>query len=123
MSETKNIDNQLNETDKFHTEDAILGQRLQECRIAANVTQKVIAEEAGLTTHYISAIERRVHKCNARTLIAYAKKCNVSLDYLVGLPNSSNIIIELKETLSGMDQNQQTRLLEFLKAYKDNSIP
>lgn len=119
MSDTQNIDNQLNETDKFHNEDAILGQRLQQCRIAANVTQKAIAEEAGLTTHYISAIERGVHKCNAKTLIAYAKKCDMSLDYIVGLTNGTNIMVELKEKISGMDAQQQQRLLEFLKVLKD----
>lgn len=105
------------------SEDEKLGQRMQQCRIDARITQSEMAKAIDLSEHYVSAIERGVHKCNARTLIAYAKKCNVSLDYLVGLPNNSNIIIELKETLSGMDQNQQTRLLEFLKAYKDNSIP
>ncbi len=119
MSETKIIENQLNETDQFHTEDAILGKRLQDCRIAANVTQKAIAEEAGLTTHYISAIERGVHKCNAKTLIAYAKKCDMSLDYIVGLPDGTNIMVELKEKISGMDTQQQQRLLEFLKVLKD----
>ena len=115
MSET-NIGNQLHETDKFHTEDALLGQRLQKCRIAANVTQADIAKEAGLTTHYISSIERGVHKCNAKTLIAYAKKCNLSLDYIVGLPNGTNIMVELKDRISGMDLQQQQRLLEFLNA-------
>ena len=118
MSET-NVGNQLNETDKFHTEDALLGQRLQSCRIAANVTQADIAQEAGLTTHYISSIERGVHKCNAKTLIAYAKKCNLSLDYIVGLPNGTNIMVELKDRISGMDLQQQQRLLEFLNALKD----
>ncbi len=105
--------------DQFHTEEALLGTRLAACRIEANVTQAEIAKEAGLSKHYVSAIERGLHKCNAKTLIAYAKTCNMSLDYIVGLPDGTNIMIELKEKISSMDIQQQQRLLEFLKVLKD----
>ena len=56
-------------------EDALrFGQMLQSYREGAKVTQQDIADATGLTKNYISSIERGVHKCNAQTFIAYAKK-------------------------------------------------
>lgn len=61
-------------------EDALrFGQMLQSYREGAKVTQQDIADATGLTKNYISSIERGVHKCNAQTFIAYAKKCGVTL--------------------------------------------
>ena len=66
-------------------EDALrFGQMLQSYREGAKVTQQEIADATGLTKNYISSIERGVHKCNAQTFIAYAKKCGVSLERVIG---------------------------------------
>ena len=60
--------------EKIDAEALQFGQMLQRYRESAKVTQQETADATGLTKNYISSIERGVHKCNAQTFIAYAKK-------------------------------------------------
>ena len=102
----------------INKEDEALGQRLQFYRERARVTQQDIAKDAGLTKNHISSIERGVHKCNAKTFIIYGQKCNVSLDILADMPDRTPMLIELKETISNLDLDQQTKLLEMIKSFQ-----
>lgn len=106
----------LSMPDIVNKEDEKLGQRLQFYREQAGITQKEIADASGLSKNYISAIERGVHKCNAKTFIIYGKKCNLSLDLLANLDSGSVILIELKNKISGMSIEQQQKLLDWLKS-------
>lgn len=101
--------------DKINEQARQFGQILQSYREAAKVTQQEIAEATGLTKNYISSIERGVHKCNAQTFIAYAKKCNVSLDEMAGLTEKSKLNRKLLQKLSKMSEDEQIRALQLLE--------
>ena len=103
---------------KIDREAEQLGQRLQRYRMSANVTQSEMGKACGLSKNYISSIERGVHKCNAKTFIIYGQKCNVSLDILADMPDRTPMLIELKETISNLDLDQQTKLLEMIKSFQ-----
>ena len=97
-------------------EDALrFGQMLQSYREGAKVTQQDIADTTGLTKNYISSIERGVHKCNAQTFIAYAKKCGVSLDEMAGLIPKFKLNRKLVQKLSDMSEDEQERVLKILE--------
>ena len=97
-------------------EDALrFGQMLQSYREGAKVTQQDIADATGLTKNYISSIERGVHKCNAQTFIAYAKKCGVSLDEMAGLVPKSKLNRNLIKKISEMSEDEQERALKILE--------
>ena len=78
-----------------------LGIRLQVCRKAKKVTQAEMAVACGLSKNYVLAMERRVNKCSAQTIISYANKLDMSLDGLVGRQpqNDNDILPELKRIL------------------------
>ena len=101
--------------EKIDAEALQFGQMLQRYREGAKVTQQDIADVTGLTKNYISSIERGVHKCNAQTFIAYAKKCGVSLDEMAGLIPKSKLNRKLVQKLSKMSEDEQERALKILE--------
>lgn len=105
---------------KIDREAEQLGQRLQRYRMSANVTQSEMGKACGLSKNYISSIERGVHKCNAKTFIAYGEVCKVSLDLLAGHSDSSSILVDLIDVLSTMTMKQQIQLLEIAKILSEN---
>ena len=100
--------------EKIDAEALKFGQMLQSYREQAKVTQQEIADATGLTKNYISSIERGVHKCNAQTFIAYAKKCNVSLDEMAGLVPKSKLNHKLLQKLSTMSKDEQERAIKII---------
>lgn len=104
--------------DKIDAEALHFGQMLQSYREQAKVTQQEIADATGLTKNYISSIERGVHKCNAQTFIAYAKKCGVSLDEMAGLTDKSKLNRKLIQKISEMSEDEQERALKILELMK-----
>ena len=103
-------------SEKINREDEELGQRLQVYREKAGITQQAIANACGLSKNYISAIERGVHKCNAKTFITYGRLCNVSLDILANLSDGEQMLLELRNIISGMSTEQQEKMLICLKS-------
>ena len=101
--------------EKIDAEALRFGQMLQRYRESAKITQQEIADATGLTKNYISSIERGVHKCNAQTFIAYAKKCGVSLDEMAGLVPKSKLNRKLAQKLSDMSEDEQERALKILE--------
>ena len=101
--------------EKIDAEALQFGQMLQRYRESAKVTQQETADATGLTKNYISSIERGVHKCNAQTFIAYAKKCSVSLDEMAGLIPKSKLNRKLVQKLSDMSEDEQERALKILE--------
>lgn len=90
-------------------------QEAEKSQESAKVIQQEIADTTGLAKNYISSIWRGVHKCNAQTFIAYAKKCGVSLDEMAGLIPKSKLNRKLVQKLSEMSENDQERALKILK--------
>lgn len=60
------------------------GKHLKELRLRANLTQKQLANETGLSERGIQNYELNSRKPTYEALIALADLFDVSLDYLVG---------------------------------------
>lgn len=59
--------------------------RLTEARRRSGITQSAVGRMAGKTKNSISQYERGARKPDPSTLYAYAKVCDVSADYLLGI--------------------------------------
>lgn len=70
-------------------QDIKLGENLQILRKELNYSQKDFAEFLGIPQPSLSAYENNRNSPTIEVLINIAKKCNVSLDWLCGLPTSS----------------------------------
>lgn len=60
-----------------------LGAVLKQYRRKARVTQEQIAKLAGLSTNYISCLERGIYHINGRTLLIYMVACDISVSDIV----------------------------------------
>ena len=58
-----------------------MGLRIQQARKAANFTQMQFAEKIGVSTQYISDLERGVVGCSTTTLVKICDTLAVSADY------------------------------------------
>ena len=95
-----------------------LGKKLQEYRKAKGITQAEMAKACGLSKNYISAVERGINNCSAKTLIAYAVKLDMSLDELIGKEKRNDIIPELLERVHSMSVKEQGKLLQIIDKLK-----
>ena len=94
--------------------DMNLGKKLQEHRKAKGITQAEMAKACGLSKNYISAVERGINNCSAKTLIAYATKLDISLDELVGREKRNKVDPELLERLHSMNVKKQKELIQII---------
>ena len=78
-----------------------IGPALKKYRKQAGVTQQEIAEAAGISKNYVSAIERGAHQPTANILITYARSCRFSLDEMVNLIPRSKV--DRKNKQDGLD--------------------
>lgn len=60
-----------------------MGMRIQQARKAASFTQMAFAEKIGVSTQYISDLERGVVGCSTATLIKICDTLDVSADYIL----------------------------------------
>lgn len=80
-----------------------LGKRLQEARLNAGLTQQQLCHQANLSFSTLTKIERGAIKApSIFTIKAIAGALNLSLDELVGSPNSANKNRRLQKTKSGV---------------------
>ena len=65
-----------------------IGERLQVVRVSQHISQTDIAKDIGVTSAYVSSLERGKTKLNLKTLLSYSRLCNVPADTLVriGMP-------------------------------------
>lgn len=90
----------------------VLVQRMQHFREEQKITQKQMADYLGLSSSYISAMERGLHTPNALTLIGYASKLQISIDDLVGQKNT--IKPELLTAIKQLSDKQQDQLVQII---------
>ncbi len=89
-------------------------------RIRLGITQEEAGTKSGVSFANISAIERNVQSCSAVTLIGYIRA--VDLDYAELDKNYNekadkrNIISELRERLESLNEVEQRRVLDIVKA-------
>ena len=67
----------------------MIGERIRNTRISANMTQEQLAKISGLRQFHISRIEMgHIKELKSGTLVALAHALKVSTDYLLGLEES-----------------------------------
>lgn len=64
--------------------DVIVGERVRQARIDANMTQEELASKLGYTKQWLSAKEHGIYKMSFADAIKLADACNVSVESFVG---------------------------------------
>ena len=79
----------------------IIGNNIAKYRDAAGLTQVMLAEKIGISTAFISRVERGQKKMKVETLYATSKVLNVSVDALLSIDNSTAQMANIKQLLTG----------------------
>lgn len=93
-----------------------LGQRLQEFREQAGVTQAELSERAGSSKNYLSAIERGVNKLTVPVLLEYCDALHKTPNELLGFDDGKKHNHELLDIIDTFDKEQYERAIRVLKA-------
>ena len=81
-------------------------QRLNELLKKNNITQSELAKEFNVNQITISQYERGTRQISLDMLINYAKKFNVSTDYILGLTKNPTPNYDIKNQLNISGQNK-----------------
>lgn len=99
-----------------------IGQKIKEAREQAHITQSELAKVIGLSTHYVSALERGIKTPKLETFVAIAKVLGVSTDWLLQseLGSTVNILVsDVSATMSKLPEDTQIRILRAIRAFSD----
>lgn len=79
----------------------IIGKNIARYREAAGLTQATLAEKIGISTAFVSRVERGQKKMKVETLYATAKVLNVSVDALLSTESSEAQLANINQLLAG----------------------
>ena len=99
-----------------------IGQRIKAAREQAHITQSELAKIIGLSTHYVSAIERGIKTPKLETFVAITKALGISADWLLQseLGTTVNILVsDVSATMSKLPEDTQIRILRAIRAFSD----
>ena len=86
-----------------------MGLRISKLRVAAGLSQILLAEKAGISRSQLSEIETEAKPANTRRLAAIAKALGVTVDQLFEPNAADDYLIELRGLMSDMlDEDRQT---------------
>lgn len=71
----------------------MLGERIKKARLAKGLTQKQLAEMLNITDATVNRYEKGIRKPDPEMLKAIADALNVSVDYLLGKTDISNVYV------------------------------
>lgn len=96
-----------------------IGSRIQQARKAAGFTQMVFSEKVGVSTQYISDLERGVVGASVPTIIKICDLLDVPTDYILrGIDPATNQPVELLLELQKYTPHQQELMLLGLKYFQ-----
>lgn len=98
--------------------DPRIGKRIKQCREKLGLTQEEFAEKTGLTTNYISTLERGASFPRCEKLILLINALEVSADAIfcdVVNHSSQYMVSELSETIEKLPLDAQKRVLNVLE--------
>lgn len=96
-----------------------IGARIQQARKAAGFTQIVFAEKIGVSTQYISDLERGTVGASVPTIIKICDQLNVPTDYILrGFDPTTNQPVELLLELQKYSPKQQEFILSGLESFQ-----
>ena len=79
----------------------IIGRNIARYREAAGPTQAILAEKIGISTAFVSRVERGQKKMKVETLYATAKALNVSVDALLSADGPTAQLSNINRLLTG----------------------
>ena len=97
----------------------LVGRRIREYRIKAELTQEELAERVGISPNYLSAIERGVKLVRLDKLVCIINEINCTADdVLIDVIKKSyeKKTSALLDTLSTLPEHEQKRIYEVLNA-------
>ena len=69
----------------------LIGERLKQARVKKNLTQEILAEKLGISTAFLSRIERGSSKINLKRLVEICSILNINTGYIInGVNQESN---------------------------------
>ena len=94
--------------------DAAVGMRIREARKSMYMTQSELADYLGVSTSYVSCLERGARPLTHNITLSLLRCLNVSYDYLVmgNYPNDTGFISSVCEASSYDERLKLERLLE-----------
>ena len=98
--------------------DKRIGERIKQCREKLGLTQDQFAERLGLTTNYISTVERGASFPRCEKLIAIINGLEVSADAIfcdVTTHSTSYRSNQLADELNDLPPEEQQRILEIVE--------
>lgn len=101
-----------------------IGRRIQQYRKKKGLTQEQLAEKVGLSTNYISAVERGVNSLNRNKLIEVMNCLECSADEIFAdvLNNSYEIKSSLlTEQISQLPKDEQERIFAVVQTLIDTA--
>lgn len=101
---------------------AKVGMRIQDARIAHNLTQAVVAQKADIATKYLSNVERGERSPRLETFVAIANAIGVDANsLLVDVLDVSTRIraSQLQEKISKLSPEKQRVVLRMIEALVD----
>ena len=79
----------------------IIGRNIARYREAAGLTQATLAEKIGISTAFVSRVERGQKRMKVETLYATAKALDVSVDALLSTDSSAAQLANINQLLAG----------------------
>ena len=79
----------------------IIGRNIARYREVAGLTQATLAEKIGISTAFVSRVERGQKKMKVETLYATAKALNVSVDALLSADGPTAQLANINQLLAG----------------------
>ena len=78
-----------------------IGRNIARYREVAGLTQATLAEKIGISTAFVSRVERGQKRMKVETLYATAKALNVSVDALLSSDSSAAQLANINQLLAG----------------------
>lgn len=103
-----------------NTLNTAIGSRIQQARKAAGFTQLAFAEKIGVSTQYISDLERGIVGASIPTIIKICDRLNVPTDYILrGFDPVTNQPVELLLELQHYSPQQQELIMAAIKQFQE----
>lgn len=97
-----------------------IGSRIQKVRKASKLTQMVFAEKIGVSTQYISDLERGTVGASVQTIIKICDTLDISTDYILrGVDPSTNQPVDILLELEQYSPEQQKMILQGIELFKN----
>jgi transcriptional regulator with XRE-family HTH domain len=107
-------------------EEKIIGQRIKECRNAAGLSQKGLADLIDVTPSAVNQYEKGEKVPSTETLLKLAKTLGATTDYLLGASKEKDILIDKEVSMAfrdfkGLTRKDRTNIMDNIAFLRDKA--